>query len=72
MPGRQIARCRVCRVSGCGIHGSPCGCSGGLGPRPHGRAEVEYERRNGYRWYFDRPAKWLNADYPEWLHKRRP
>jgi PelA/Pel-15E family pectate lyase len=35
-------------------------------------AEIEYERRNGYRWYVDRPAKLLDADYPEWLHNRRP
>jgi len=35
-------------------------------------AEIEYERRNGYRWYVDRPAKLLDADYPEWLRKRRP
>ena len=35
-------------------------------------AEIEYERRNGYRWYVDRPAKLLDADYPEWLRRRRP
>ena len=35
-------------------------------------SEIEYERRNGYRWYVDRPAKLLDADYPEWLRKRRP
>jgi Pectic acid lyase len=33
-------------------------------------AEIEYERRNGYRWYVDRPARLLDADYPEWLRKR--
>ena len=32
-------------------------------------AEIEYERRNGYRWYVDRPAKLLEVDYPEWLRK---
>jgi PelA/Pel-15E family pectate lyase len=35
-------------------------------------AEIEYERRNGYRWYVDRPAKMLDVDYPEWLRKRQP
>ncbi len=35
-------------------------------------AEIEYERRNGYRWYVDRPARLLDTDYPEWLRKRRP
>jgi PelA/Pel-15E family pectate lyase len=35
-------------------------------------AEIEYERRNGYRWYVDRPAKLLDSDYPEWLRKQRP
>jgi PelA/Pel-15E family pectate lyase len=34
-------------------------------------AEIEYERRNGYRWYVDRPARLLDADYPEWLRKHR-
>jgi PelA/Pel-15E family pectate lyase len=34
-------------------------------------AEIEYERRNGYRWYVDRPAKLIDVDYPEWLRKRR-
>jgi len=33
--------------------------------------EIEYERRNGYRWYVDRPAKLIDVDYPEWLRKRR-
>ena len=32
-------------------------------------AEIEYERRNGYRWYTDRPAKLLNEDYPRWKEK---
>jgi PelA/Pel-15E family pectate lyase len=35
-------------------------------------AEIEYERRNGYRWYVDRPAGLLDTEYPEWLRKRRP
>ena len=35
-------------------------------------AEIEYERRNGYSWYIDRPAGLLDTDYPEWLRKRRP
>ena len=29
-------------------------------------AEIESERRNGYRWYTDTPAKLLNRDYPAW------
>jgi PelA/Pel-15E family pectate lyase len=33
-------------------------------------AEIEYERRNGYRWYTDRAAKLLEVDYPEWAKKR--
>ena len=28
--------------------------------------EIEGERRNGYRWYTDAPAKLLNQDYPAW------
>jgi PelA/Pel-15E family pectate lyase len=35
-------------------------------------AEIEYERRNGYRWYVDRPATLLGAEYAEWLRKLRP
>jgi PelA/Pel-15E family pectate lyase len=30
-------------------------------------ADIEYERRNGYRWYTDRPAKLLERDYPKWV-----
>jgi PelA/Pel-15E family pectate lyase len=29
-------------------------------------AEIEYERRNGYRWYVDRPARLLDSEYPAW------
>jgi PelA/Pel-15E family pectate lyase len=32
-------------------------------------AEIEYERRNGYRWYVDRPARLLESEYPEWKRK---
>ena len=32
-------------------------------------AEIEYERRNGYRWYVDRPARLLEKEYPEWSAK---
>jgi PelA/Pel-15E family pectate lyase len=32
-------------------------------------AEIEYERRNGYRWYVDRPAKLLGQEYPDWKQK---
>ncbi len=35
-------------------------------------AEIEYERRNGYRWYVDRPASLLERDYPKWLAKWAP
>jgi PelA/Pel-15E family pectate lyase len=34
-------------------------------------AEIEYERRNGYRWYVDLPAKLLDVDYPAWAAKHR-
>jgi PelA/Pel-15E family pectate lyase len=29
-------------------------------------AEIEYERRTGYRWYLNTPAKLLATDYPAW------
>jgi PelA/Pel-15E family pectate lyase len=29
-------------------------------------AEVEPERRGGYRWYVDTPSELLNKDYPRW------
>jgi PelA/Pel-15E family pectate lyase len=29
-------------------------------------AEIEHERRTGYNWYVDEPAKLLNKDYPAW------
>ena len=29
-------------------------------------AEIEYERRNGYRWYVDSPSRLLDREYPEW------
>jgi PelA/Pel-15E family pectate lyase len=32
-------------------------------------AAIEYERRNGYAWYVEEPAKLLNKDYPEWRKK---
>lgn len=28
--------------------------------------EIEKERRNGYRWYVDEPAKLLDREYPAW------
>ena len=34
-------------------------------------AEIESERRNGYRWYTDEPSKLLNEDYPAWRKKWR-
>ena len=35
-------------------------------------AEIESERRNGYRWYTDAPAELLNRDYPAWLKRVAP
>jgi PelA/Pel-15E family pectate lyase len=32
-------------------------------------AEIEYERRNGYRWYVDRPARLIDQEYPKWVAK---
>jgi PelA/Pel-15E family pectate lyase len=32
-------------------------------------SEIEYERRNGYRWYVDSPRKLLEEDYPKWRAK---
>lgn len=32
-------------------------------------AEIEYERRTGYRWYVSEPAELLANDYPAWLKK---
>ena len=32
-------------------------------------AEIEEERRNGYRWYVDEPAALINNDYPAWRKK---
>ena len=32
-------------------------------------AEVEPERRGGYRWYIDEPAELLARDYPRWKQK---
>lgn len=34
-------------------------------------AEIEYERRTGYRWYVNSPAELLARDYPAWLKKVR-
>ncbi len=32
-------------------------------------AEIEHERRTGYNWYVDAPAKLLKKDYPAWREK---
>lgn len=32
-------------------------------------AEIEQERRTGYNWYVDSPAKLLQKDYPAWREK---
>jgi PelA/Pel-15E family pectate lyase len=34
-------------------------------------AEIEAERRNGYNWYVDEPAKLLSKDYPAWLKRQQ-
>ena len=34
-------------------------------------AEIEAERRNGYSWYVDKPAKLLSKEYPAWQKKLR-
>jgi PelA/Pel-15E family pectate lyase len=34
-------------------------------------AEIDEERRNGYRWYVDEAAELLKVDYPAWLQKHR-
>jgi len=34
-------------------------------------AEIEAERRNGYGWYVDEPAKLLRKDYPAWLKQQQ-
>jgi PelA/Pel-15E family pectate lyase len=46
--------------------------SGRDGVVKYSMAEIEYERRNGYRWYVDRPAKLLSEDYPKWAAKWAP
>lgn len=33
-------------------------------------AEIEYERRNGYRWYVNSPAELLSRDYPAWQQRQ--
>lgn len=40
--------------------------SGRDGVIKHTLAEIEYERRNGYRWYGDSPAHLLDTEYPKW------
>lgn len=32
-------------------------------------AEIEHERRTGYNWYVDAPAKLIQKDYPAWKKK---
>jgi PelA/Pel-15E family pectate lyase len=33
-------------------------------------SQIEQERRTGYAWYVDAPAKLLSKDYPEWRKQR--
>lgn len=35
-------------------------------------AEIEYERRTGYRWYVSDPARLLDRDYPAWRKQWAP
>jgi PelA/Pel-15E family pectate lyase len=35
-------------------------------------AEIEPERRNGYRWYLDEPRALLEKHYPRWARKNLP
>lgn len=35
-------------------------------------SEIEEERRNGYAWYVDEPAKLLSKEYPAWQKKQHP
>lgn len=35
-------------------------------------AEIEDERRNGYRWYTEEPATMINQDYPQWRRRIAP
>lgn len=32
-------------------------------------AEIEHERRTGYNWYVDEPAKLLDKEYPAWRER---
>jgi len=34
-------------------------------------ADIEAERRNGYNWYVDEPARLLSKDYPTWLKQQQ-
>ena len=43
--------------------------SGRDGIKKYDVSEIEAERRNGYNWYTDAPAKLLNEDYPAWKKK---
>lgn len=46
--------------------------SGRDGVKKYVLGEIEYERRTGYRWYIDAPAKLLDEEYPAWLKKWAP
>jgi len=34
-------------------------------------AEIEHERRTGYNWYVEEPARLLKKDYPKWKSLRQ-
>jgi PelA/Pel-15E family pectate lyase len=44
--------------------------SGRDGIKKYDVSEIEAERRNGYNWYTDAPARLLNEDYPAWKKKQ--
>jgi PelA/Pel-15E family pectate lyase len=43
--------------------------SGRDGVVKYSLAEIEHERRIGYNWYVQTPAKLLEEDYPEWMKR---
>ena len=42
------------------------------GTKVRSLADVERERRTGYRWFDNTPQKLLDVDYPAWLKSRSP
>lgn len=50
--------------------GQPFFCDRDGVPKPT-LAEIDSERRNGYAWYVDAPARLLEKDYPAWKARNR-